>query len=335
MNLTHILSASLLATVPQLSAEEYTNFVRQVMLPLGVQWDVSVAPKGERSALLPIELGGSRFELWTVKNSPLTSYLLDTRYVGAYSPAAEIAFRSEDPYTTIPRTRADRPFAVDITIAGLIHGPSIPASGQSVKLLRHVQSYGPGGVGENISRSQASLLTQATLSQNGTQTLTYSITSVPSPDLTKASGEERFSVFSIPDALAAESQLASRYIQIWPVADASISGISQGERLRFKLPKLTITLNDLYPSSDTYVQTYPGELRSNVIGKRIASFVWNDSIPKSKVLQVEEYAHALDADGTWTMEVLTATPFGIDRLHHLTFEVDRSIKINSLLSTLE
>ncbi len=318
-----------------LQAQEYTNFIRQVMLPLGVQWDVAVASKGERHSLLPIDLGGSRYELWTVKNSPLTSYLLDSRYVGSYSPTAEVTIRSEDPHSLVPRTRADRPFTVEITIDGLISGLTAPASAKSVKLLRHVQSYGDGGVGENLNRSQASLLSQATISKNGVEKLSYEITSVPSPDLRKATGEERFSVFTVADLLAPESQLASRYIQIWPMADGSIAGITPGEKLRGKMPQLTVTLNDLYPSSDTYVQVYPGGLKSGVEGTRIFSFQWTRAVPVDKIEPVKDYDAAFKSDGTWTMELLTATPFGIDRLHHVTFEVNRTLRVNTMLSTFE
>ncbi len=318
-----------------LQAQEYTNFIRQVMLPLGVQWDVAVASKGERNSLLPIDLGGSRYELWTVKNSPLTSYLLDTRYVGSYSPSAEVTIRSEDPYSLVPRTRADRPFTVEITINGLISGLTAPASAKSVKLLRHVQSYGDGGVGENLNRSQATLLNQAIISKNGVETLNYDITSVPATNRTKATGEERFSIFTVADLQAPESQLASRYIQIWPMADGKIAGITSGEKLRGKMPQLTVTLNDLYPSSDTYVQVYPGGLKSEVEGTRIFSLEWNSSAPLDKEEPVKDYDAVFKSDGTWTMELLTATPFGIDRLHHVTFEVSRTLSVNTMLSTFE
>ncbi len=314
---------------------DYTNFIRQVQLPAGVQWDASVAEKGQRNSLLAIATGGARFELWTVRNAPLASYLLDTRFVSAFSPEAEVTIRSEDPYDVVPRTRADRPFFVDVKVDGLISGQNVPASGKSVRLLRHVQSYGRGGVGENINRSQATLLSQATIAENGSRTLTYAITSIPSANLTKTTGEERFSVFSVADEFGGSNQLASRYIQIWPMADGLISGITNGEIIRFKVPDLTVSLNDLYPSSDTYVQVYPGPAKANAEGTRLMSFVCDDSVPKNRVLTLQDYGTTFDTDGAWTMEVLTVTPFGIDRLHHVTFEVNRTLKVNGTLSTIE
>jgi hypothetical protein len=323
------------AALSSLHAQTYTNFIRQVQLPLGVQWDASVASQGDRNSVMPIDLGGSRFELWTVKSSPLTSYLLDTRFVGAFAPAADVTFRSEDPYALVPRTRADRPFFVDVTVSGLISGATAPDSAKSVKLLRYVQSYGLGGIGDPIDRTKATLLSQAMVTQNGMQTLSYTITAVPSTNLAKTAGEERFSVFSVADSTYPEAQLASRYIQIWPLADGSISGITGGQKIRFTMPQVTLTLNDLYPSSDTYAQIYPGTARLGVTGTRVTSLVTNDSVPKSRVLILKDYDAFFTVDGTWTMELVTVTPFGTDRLSYVTFDLDRTIRVNSMITTKE
>lgn len=315
----------------------YTNFIRQVQLPSGVQWDAAVTPAGQKISALPIDLGGSRFELWTVLSSPLTSYRLDSRYVSAYMPTANVVVRSEDPYATIPRTRADRPFYVDITSNGILSGVSDPLAAKSLKLLRHTQSYGAGGTGQGLDRSQASLLSQAMITQNGSQTLTYPLSLVPGADRTKLRGEERFSVFSLADGLTPENQVASRFIQIWPVADGTISGITQGQKIRFRAPDLTIALNDLYPDSRTYTQVYPGEPRLGATGTLIpgASLVVNNTVPVNSVLAATNYDAVFTADGLWTMELLTATPFGIDRLAYVSFTINRTISIHATVSTIE
>ena len=319
------------------SAGDYTNFIRQVQLPSGVQWDASVAASGEQNSALALDIGGARFELWTVLNEPLTSYLLDTRHVDAYAPTAEVAIQSEDPYPVVPRTRADRPFTVNITINGLLEGATLPEASKSVKLLRHAQSYGAGGTGVNLDRSQATLVSQAMITENGTHTLAYDLTAVPSTDLTKARGEERFSVFALADEYAPESQLASMRVQVWPVADASITGISADQKIRFQMPQVTLTYNDLYPESQTYAQVYPGTPRLGVDGAIIpgSQLIINDVVPNSRVLIVSDYDALITEDGTWTMEILTATPFGIDRLAHVSFEVDRTIKLNGMVSTMD
>jgi hypothetical protein len=76
----------------------FTNFIRQVQLPSGVSWDASVPADGEGASTLPVGIGGARFELWTVRSTPVATYLLDTRFVSAYAPTAEISITSEDPY---------------------------------------------------------------------------------------------------------------------------------------------------------------------------------------------------------------------------------------------
>lgn len=318
-------------------AASFTNFIRQVQVPSGVVWDVPVASSGEQNSALPIDTGGARYELWTVLSSPLTNYLLDNRFVGPYAPSAEVVFKSEDPYTEIPRTRADRPFTVEIAIDGLLTNPAAPAAAKSVKLLRHGQSYGAGGTGGNLDRTQATLLTQASIDRNGKQTFTYEVSSVPAADRTKARGEERFSVFALADGTTPESQIASRYIQIWPVADGAIAGISPGQKIRMQLPKLTITLNDLYPNSRTYAQVYRGEARLGVDGTIVpgTSLVLNGSVPESRVLLLDRYDDVFTGDGRWTMELITITPFGTERLSHVTFEIDRTIDLNGTITTME
>jgi hypothetical protein len=317
----------------------YTNFVRQVQLPTGVLWDASVAPSGEQLASLAINPGGARFELWTIKSDPLTVYLLDTRYVGTYVPMADVNIRTEDPYTYtgIPRTRADRPFIVDVSTSGLLSGNDVPDSSKSVKLLRHVQSYGNGGTGEGINRTQATLLHQVSLVNNAVHRLSYTVNSIPNGDRTKVRGEERFSVFSLQDYQAHESQLASKFLQIWPIADGSISGMAQNALIKYRLPPLTITLNDLYPDSRTYAQVYQGDPVLGTTGTVIpgSGLVIYHSIPQNRVLDIRDWDDVITSDGKWTIEILTATPFGIDRLTYLSFNVDRTISLNGTFTTIE
>lgn len=317
----------------------YTNFVRQVQLPTNVIWDVTVTPEGEQLSPLAIDPGGARFELWTVKSDPLTVYLLDTRYVGTYVPMANVVILTEDPntYNAVPRTRADRPFIVDVTTSGLRTEDSAPPASKSVKLLRHVQSYGAGGTGQGIDRNQATLIHQVMLTNNATHRLSYAINSVPGADRSKVRGEERFSVFSLADYQAPESQLSSKFVQIWPVADGSIAGITSGQLIRFKLPALTITLNDLYPDSRTYAQVYKGNPQSGVTGTTVpgSGLIVYEAVPQNRVLNLDNWDAAITDDGVWTLELLTATPFGIDRLSYVTFTVDRTLDINGSVTTIE
>ena len=325
-----------LSTLASAQTATYTNFIRQVQLPSGVQYDASVTPTGEQLSSLEINPGGARFELWTVKSSPLTNYLLDTKYVGTYVPISTVVIRSEDPYTTIPRTRADRPFYVDYSVSGLLSGATDPVASKSVTLLRHVQSYGAGGTGVGIDRTQATLYSQATLNTNGAQTLTYAVNVIPGTDRTKIRGEERFSIFSVADYQSPAAQLASQYIQVWPVADGTIAGITNGQLVRFQIPNLTLTINDIYPDARVYAQAYMGAAQLGVSGAILpgSAVIVNDTIPQNRVLTLNKYDSVFTQDGVWTIELLTSTPFGVDRLAYITFTLNRSIKINGTVTTI-
>ncbi|MEO8615928.1 MAG: hypothetical protein ABI600_12365 [Luteolibacter sp.] len=318
-------------------AQTYTNFIRQVQLPSNVQYDATVVATGSQLSALSIDPGGATFQLWTVKSSPLTNYLLDSAYVGAYVPLATVTVRSEDPYTTIPRTRCDRPFYVDYTVSGLLSGATDPDASKSVTLLRHVQSYGTNGTGIGIDRTQATLLSQATVNTNGAKTLSYTLTSVPNANRSKVRGEERFSLFSLADYQADASQLASKFIQIWPVADGSITGIANSQYIRYALPTVTLSINDIYPSATVYAQVYRGSAVLGTEGTVVpgSSLVINDTLPQSRVLTLNNYDSAFDSDGVWTMELLTTTPFGTDRLAFVTFNLTRTLKLNGTVVTME
>lgn len=341
MKLFHLTALGLaMAAGPCLGAgESYANFIRQVQLPSGVVWDATVASAGAQNSPLAVDQGGARFELWTVLTASQKSYLLDSTFVSTYSPGAEIVITTEDPFTLVPRTRADRPFTVDLKISGLLDGSATVDAAKSVKFLRHVQAYPTKGTGDTIDRTQASLLSQVSISTNGTQTLSFPITSIPGANRAKVRGEERFSVFALADGDIPESQIISRYVEVWPVADGSIQGITQGQKIGMQLPKLTLTLNDLYPESQTYAQIYPGAVGSASEGKFIQSsrVLWSSRAPLDAVREVEgrDYGSFLEKDGKWTIEVVTVTPFGTERLASVTFEVDRTITVNGTVSTME
>jgi hypothetical protein len=340
MKTTGFLLASALSVCSWAQAQtslDYTNFIRQTQQPDDTVWDMPVAAAGQQLSALAINPGGAKFDLWTINTITAAEYLLETRYVGAYVPVADVVVRSEDPYDVIPRTRADRPFYVDLVVNGLLSGVDDPEPSKKIKFLRHVQSYGVAGTGYNIDRTQAALLSQTYVDVNGTSTMTFEINSVPGGDRAKVRGEERFSAFSLEDYQAPESQLGSRFIQIWPVADGAISGISNNQAIRFKMPDITIALNDLYPDSHTYAQVYKGAPQLGRVGAIVpgSSLLIKDAVPQDRVLTLSAYDQVFDDDGQWTMELVTATPFGLDRLTYLTFTLNRTLQMNGTVTTVD
>lgn len=339
-----LLGFALLATAP-VQAQTYTNLIRQVQFPGGSEYDMPVEnnydPNDPTRSLMPIDPGGARFELWTMRASgaTLTNILLSSTYVATYMPVATVAITSEDQTSELPRTRADRPFRVMVNVIGLLSGATVPDASKSVNFYHHVQSYGEGGVGTNIDRTQAVQLSGNSLTTVDDHPFNYAIHSVPSADLTKARGEERFSVYSLADvdSGAPISELAGQTIQIWPVADGAIAGLTQGQNIKFRLPQLTLTLNDLYPSSTTYVQAYKGPAVLGTVGTVVpgSALVLNESVPQNRILMVDNYDEAVSEDGQWTFELLTSTPFGIDRLGHVTFNINRSLDFRGSSTTIE
>ncbi len=339
------------ATVEAQSGSAFTNFVRQIQLPQpqGTIRDVSVDPNGSAQSPLAIDPDGARFELWTIKNTnPPQEFLLAEQYVGTYVPQAIVTISTADPYTELPRTRADQPFTVNVTIAGLLSDAGAPEAAKIVDFQHHVQSYGTNGTGIGINRNLATLLGTTEINQNSAPgvpfTYSFTVNQVPGADRSKVRGEERFTIMSKEDIQGPEYQvdaqvLSSRFIQIWPVADGSIAGITDNQLIRFALPNVTLTVNEAYPDSDTYAQVYKGAPALGTEGIVVpgSSRVIKDTVPQNLTMVLEDYDAVFDegGDGQWTMELLTSTPFGVDRLAYVTFHLDRTIQFNGSVTTQE
>ncbi len=212
-----ILSTIILLGNSALAADPpvYLNFIRQTQYPSGTDHDTShnLPNAGSDNSDQPIDPGGARFELWTVRQDPRKAYLLNHTYVSAYTPIAEVMIRTEDVNAPVPRTRADRPFWVDVRVDGLRNEPDAPEAATKINFIRSVQEYGPNGDETTIDRSQATEISQAYLDANRTYNFSYDLSSVPGSDLTKLRGEERFSAFSLQDGTAPPSQIHSETVQ--------------------------------------------------------------------------------------------------------------------------
>lgn len=335
----------------------YLNYIRQYQTPSGVAFDASdmVAQSGSQLSPLSIQKNGARFELWTFKSSSLSGiseYLLGSSYVASYIPTGKVTISSADTTSEVPRTQVGQNFYVTIECGGLLKGATDPEASKSVTFQHHVQSYGVGGDGVTIDRTQATLFKTVAITENTATpptALTYTVTSIPGADLNKIRGEERFTLRSLPDERddykVASLIIDSSYIQIWPVSDGSIQGFDSLTKdkesglplVRYSAPQITLTLNDLYPSSTTYAQVYKGAPQLGTEGTILdgSSLIINNSVPVSQVLILSDYEAVFTDDGQWTMELLTKTPFGITRLAYVTFTLDRTMKVKGTISTIE
>jgi hypothetical protein len=303
---------------------DFVFFLSQIELQTLVTSTIPVQSEGEVLSSFAIDPWGSRFELWAIETSSFKEYLVDTTVVSPWLPEATLAIYSEDPYSVLPRTRADRPFHVVYSIQGIRNEADAPEVSKGVKLTRHVQSYGATGTGADLNRSHATLISESPITTNGLQDRVFDVNEIPATDLTKVRGEERFSIVSLEGEIPA-TVITSKSIQIWPVADGSITGISEGQVIGDDLPQIVVQLNDLYPRSDTYVQVYQGSPQLGTTGMVVPGslIVVDDSVPSNQVLNLSDYGSVFNSDGIWTMEVLTQTPFGTDRIAHVSFTVQR------------
>lgn len=337
-NLTIFILFTALSTLNVFGQAGYKNWLRQVNFPSKNEHDINdILPSGSALSKEGITEGGARFELHTVKSDPLTSYLLDTSLVGSFVPLAQVTIVTEDRTGTIPRTRADRPFTILVKVEGLYQLETDPEASKKVTFHHHAQAYGPGGIGTDIVRSQAILIEQATINTTGTKTYIRPITVIPDANRAKVRGEERFSIFSLADYQRPASQLASQFVQIWPLSEATLSGIAANQLIRYTMPDLTLSYKDLYPGSTSYLQAYKGEQVLGTTGVILteSQLVNTEGYPLDRVLTVNDYDEIFTSDGRWTMEVITESPFGKDRLQHITFEVDRTIEVNGSFTTIE
>jgi hypothetical protein len=318
---------------------DFTNFFKQVELPFdgspGTEEIVYVPEAGQQLSPLAINPGGARFELWAINNKEFKDYLLDHKYVSAETPMAEIRIVTEDPFEIYPRTRADRPFDVWVRTAGIVDIEDAAASVRAVRLKRHVQSYGIDGTSASIDTSQASLLQEVFLNESKDFHFSFSVTAIPGENRAKVRGQERFSVYSIEDTQSPSSQLGAMHVEVWPVATGSISGLTDGETLRFNTPQLTIAYEDLYPGSRTQAQVYPGPPTLGKEGVVVpgSAILAHDAIPENHTRVLDRWDTVIDQDGQWTLELVTYTPFGVDRLDYVTFNINRSIEVQGSVTT--
>ena len=331
------------------------------------------AASGPALSPLPLGVGGAKYVLFSAgKSAPYITYELSTAYVGVTVPQAAVVIDTEDPYgkvvpavsydnptfatatiktlpvnvaSTVRRTRIDRPFKVYVTTAGLSGLASAPDSQKRVDFRRQVLSYGSSNTGEGVNRSLATYApaSPAQFLSNAVQCTTFSASVIPGSPRTSVRGEETFAVWTLKDTQIPAYQiepnmLASQRVEIWPITTGSASGITEGQKLRFAVPKVTYQYVDTYPLSNTYAQVYKGDKRLNVQGQIVpGSSKLNTTTHSESYLTTTgvDFDALFTSDGVWTMEILTDSCFGIERLGAISFTVDREIRVNGNFTTIE
>lgn len=323
-------------TIPATQAATWTNFLRQIQAVSGAVLQVDVAATGSRLSLLPMEEGGATFELWTVSSEAgSTPILLNSTFVGTYQIGATITINSLDPYAVIPRTRVDKPFSVAVNVSGLTSASGAETAATQVLFKHDIMTY-PTGTYQPANGQTATSFYSGYITQNGASTFTFTPSNLSSPFPATASGEEQFNVYSLAGYQVAQQTLASARVQVWPIARATISGITAGATY-LELPETTFTLSELYPDSTTWVQIYPGSPALGTVGTTVpeSTIVIKDVTPQTRTLILRDWSAVPTSDGAWTLEVLHKTPFGTERLAYTTFVADVNVEVNGQIISSE
>ena len=336
-----------------LLAQNTESWVRQTDLSTGQIYDTFIDEKsGKYITPLKINKEGAMFELFARGTAwDNNIYLLDTKIVGTYNPQVVVDIVSEDPYlkgeanslTYVKRTRADRPFAVNIQVQGLA-GNELTTK----YIYFNVQGKNYDAKTYSSLNREQYLIEESNLT-NGTYNLNPLYHQLTSSTISSGNGEQtftfvRYSSYNVPDTVLAQPK-----IEIWPLASATINNITPKQVFIDRIPSIIIEFNHLYPDSHTFIQIYKGNQVLGTKGKivdgteiKYGSY-YNQTdeatnIPQNLTLTINDLSNYASADGLYTLEVITHTPFfnrTMERLKYITFEVDRVISSRGRFSTLE
>ncbi|MCW1913946.1 hypothetical protein OJ996_10190 [Luteolibacter sp. GHJ8] len=328
-----LLSASLL---------QGADFIRQIHSVAGqaIIYDIPTAGDQGHVNSRPLTTDSAIFQLYTstTTNNVTTLKKLDEKTVGTFLPQVTVQALSEDPYFP-PRTRADKPYGMRITIAGMQAANSgSPEYARKVSVTRSYKLYDPAtfiptGAGGEYADSFV-------FRENGTFTDNAILQRLPGTSPSKVSGEESFTVYLQPTGSSPQSELAKASVQIWPVADAAISNLVQDYIYKFVPPDGSVVLNDLYPKSVTYAQVYKGPQVTGSVGIPLPDTVvaYDTYAPQKAQLALSGLEEVLQDDGQYTIEILTITPFNNgapEILAHVSFFLKRDLSIRSSVTTME
>lgn len=337
---SHLLLGVLLCSpVVYAEGEGYSNFLRQTQQSTGVVWSVPVGSTGAAASPGLLEEEGALFQLWTIEQATAKEYLLDQKLVGTYLPQASVTVTTGDPYSIAPRTRVDQPFTVTVNVSGLLSGTGLPVAATRVLLEQHLANY--TATKTSFTPAEATSGTPATsayIVKNGSSPFSFPVSNLTAADPRKAQGEEHFVVHALSDGTLTQTQIASGHVQVWPMATGTISGIKDGDRIRSKAPEVTLAMQDLYPANSTYLQIYKGGKAPGTKGEKLTASnrTWDEDVSLDDTRTFSGYDAAFKEDGTYTMELLTDTPFKEgELLHSVTFIVDRALEVRAQLGSLE
>ena len=319
------------------AGDEWTVTLVQRNLESAAVFQSEVAMEGTGVSFAPVPEGGSEFNLWAYRTVPgvgVEEHLVDTEVVGAYLPEGRFWITTGDPYAgPIPRTRADQGFTLNYEVGGLRSGADAPLAAQKV-LLDHNYASAVGPIEDGTVGSEVDF-GQVFIDRNGPGEFSFAASILPGTDFTQIAGREIFRLYALPDGQIAELELSQAEVQIWPTAGATFSGVTATDAYTIA-PDITVNLVSLYPGSQTWIQYYPGPYQAGTVGTQIPGpSLW--ALPDSPLTTSKTLTNldsVLAANGPWTLEVVTRTPFGIETVNHTTLNINRNLTLRGSFQAL-
>lgn len=313
------LLASLLLPQVLYSEAGFTNVIEMVELGAGADgpllWNMpgNIAEEGNDVLVgEPVPENGAIFILSTIQANPFQDWFLDQASVGAYLPSAEIEIVTHDDEATFPRTRADQPFEVKVSVSGLYDGSlslppeAVQQAATEVRLQLFSQAYAagqgslPGGQITNPSHGELALVGNGDFPQAPGDLTFYTSLSPSTPDL--ARGEEHFVVRSLDDGSVQGGALAQEHVQVWPVWSGYQTGLNNATLLPYDFSG---TIPEVIAKSDGELAPDPnfvkaqGEIAYDSVPPEI-TFHWNNLYPTSTVgIVVNEASIPYPWGGRW------------------------------------
>ncbi len=332
-------------------------WVRQTVLGSALVYDIPIngtLNKNAFNSMLPIGDQGSLFQLFASGTAWDTNiYLLDSKLLYTYSPAAGCSITSEDSYvrgtgnSCVYRTRADRPIDIRIGVSGLVD--------DGEELAEKCVYYACSGVKYDSTtysslNQPTRLLHESTLG-NCNKSVSGVYHELDSASPSHACGEQSYKFIRYESDGVPATILTEPKVEIWPVATATIENIEHNKLYIDRLPAVIVKLKDLYPDSCTHVQIYKGTEALGKVGtvvegtKHCFGRHYNPdlegeptNVPQCRTLSIPDLSNYANRDGTYTLEVITETPFfnrAPERLINITFSVDRTITTRGRISSSE
>lgn len=341
--------------IQNISAQEspvyWETRVQQVQIDGAVDAPRLVNKSGTKPSL-PIGEKGSIFQLWGWKikdGQVIYEELVDSTQVGTYLPEAVISIVTRDPFKDFSRSRVEMPFSVAINVNGLLSqnaARSLPEASTKV-LVEHYADLYVDGTFDGKSVESTRLVSQHYIAENGISTFPYPSTSLtfPGGNIAKRAGQERFIVYALADENVPQRIIAQSVVQIYPYPSGVINGFDD-TREYATLPNFQAYAERVYPGSSTWVEIYFGEYDTVKRGEKFPNTRETQDLYPVGIINLEfaDFVTRVQPDlsGEYTLVLRTSSPFpgesiaeGGVVLSHTPIKIDRSIRVNSSVTTIE